>query len=419
MTPLNIFSQELQNWLRNRYPSGVFVSLISRGKLMPEVRSSGVNYNYNLVDREFPAAVHFLDTDALEQSITPSNMGPKATIYSLPNELLEMIIGDAGLNEEDRFCLKVAIPLFLPIKPTFETLHELFSPAQKYELACRLARPGSYLCSLCRTRHSYNHFTEEERGRDNLSRHCIGWGALFLVPGIFLPYASLAHNVATAHHVIQRCILQAGRVQGATDFKIVFNQSIRDGMGTCEDPSMSMVMTEQLYQGTIFINRVADHPSPPSKVDTKHYNNCLRVTFEATNEGYLIQRTDIDMVTPWLRRVLLQHNSTVLATYLLGWALPLCKHVNLKDKAVAEEILEAASGLYPEICMKKWRCEICGTRFGVTVDVERSGEGVSRLWLGSRKSLGRLLSPLDKRWTRHVLCEAPMKGEVGGKWLKV
>lgn len=368
----------------------------------------------HIIFRSLRLSTHLLDSDASEpndqqldfdmtEALASYDAHSKKSIIDLPVELRQMIIEDPTLDDEDRFCLKMAIPHYFAVGPSFESLHWSFTTSlQRYRLACRLNRPGSLRCSLCQTRHSYENFAEEERKQPDLVRFCIGWGAIFLTPGVFLPFASL-YDITT-----KACIKILG--QGPMDFNAFFQAEMRKGIHTCRDPHKAMQRDHTGFHGVKSIRR---------QFSVSGHWNEMQVLFEATSSGYIIQRTDIDLAFKWIWELAKQGVSSEpdestnksVARYLRGWAMPLCNHYNLGDEFVAGKISEASKT--PPSHIDKWTCEACGTKFGLTVDIV---DQTARVWLGSRKSLGKIREALDPRWLRHVRNEAWVDKAIGMNW---
>ena len=118
---------------------------------------------------------HCPDPEPQKDDNMPGRKGPDL-ISRLPPELLLEITKQ--MDAPAKFALKMTSSLFLKICPDWETLHnEIKSKYFRYALACtlnRTAKPDSYLCSACHTRHPSSYFSQKMKNHPDSSRVCLG-----------------------------------------------------------------------------------------------------------------------------------------------------------------------------------------------------------------------------------------------------
>ena len=108
-------------------------------------------------------------------------------IQSLPNEILYQIID--GLHPAHQFSFGLTCRRMRVLVDWLDVKAQILQTETRYDLARVLSRPGSYLCSGCKTRHSAGFFLESEKRRSSSKRKCVAWSSyIFLFGSVFIPY---------------------------------------------------------------------------------------------------------------------------------------------------------------------------------------------------------------------------------------
>ncbi|MCJ1329849.1 hypothetical protein MMC10_006530 [Thelotrema lepadinum] len=260
--------------------------------------------------------------------------GEPLTIFSLPQELLQMIMIDTSLGPEDQFALKLASREFSNLNPPWDAFRSQAKLGYRHDTVSRLYRvlPNSYECSGCQVRHSADLFARSEWPKGDQERECTA----------FTSGVPLFNNIRLTFECVQRSLTASWKsTEKNPEFKLPKYWVMHTKAGSAGVNEDSPVLQV-----------VAKHLEVKAASDLTGLQNSVKFSL-GREEAMLYIQSEVEVYLPWMGYFVsaakdlggwsstAEHLMKAWEEHTSRWSFSPCPHFSLSDKKFGNFVYDA------------------------------------------------------------------------------